>query len=209
MLRSLLPYLAYAYLSVVGRTSRIRWEGLEHLKTLQGEGPGFIYAFWHSRQALFTYTHRGCGASVLVSRSRDGELIAGVMRLSRIGAVRGSSSRAALTATRELLDAASSGTRLGITPDGPKGPAGEVKIGVLYLARKAGLPILPISNASSRNWVLKRSWDGFQIPLPFAKSCVIHGPPIRVGPQDDLSAKAAELKESLDRITQEAERLCS
>ena len=202
-----IPWLAYGYLTLVGRSSRIRWEGLDHLEYLKRKSPSFIYAFWHSRQALFTYTHRDEPASVLVSRSRDGEIIARVMELSRIGAIRGSTSRGALAATREMLTSASGGRRLGITPDGPRGPAGTVKPGALYLALRTGAPILPISNATSRKCVLQKAWDKFQVPLPFADTCVIHGAPISVRLQDDLEAKARELKESLDRITAEAERL--
>lgn len=206
-LRALLPPLAYAYLSAVGATSRVRWEGLEHLRGLQGKG--FIYAFWHQRQAFFTWTHRGSklAPTVLVSRSRDGELIARAMRLSGIASVRGSSSRGASSAARELLEVLASGRPVGITPDGPKGPAREVKPGALYLALKSGCPILPIANALSRTLTIARAWDRFQVPLPFSRACVVHGPPLSVRPQDDLAAKAVELKRVLDETTARADRL--
>ncbi|MBI4424143.1 MAG: lysophospholipid acyltransferase family protein [Elusimicrobia bacterium] len=209
MLKFLAPYLAYGLISVIGWTSRVRWVGREHIESLRQTGSGWLYAFWHQRQVFFTYTHRGTGASVMVSRSRDGELIAKVMELSRIGAVRGSSSRGGAVAARELLELGREGRVLGITPDGPKGPAREVKPGVLYLARESGLPIIPISNATSRRLVLERAWDKFHVPLPFSRACVIFGAPIRVGPGDDLAAKAAELKAALDGITDEAERIAT
>lgn len=206
LLRGLLPYLAYAYLSLVGLTTRVRTIGSEHRGGLRKRGARFIYAFWHQRQAFFTWTHRGDGAAVLVSRSRDGELIARTMRLSRIGALRGSSSRGAAEALREMMEEAGKGVDLGITPDGPRGPAREVKPGVLYLAQKLGIPILPLTNALSRKLILPRSWDRFQVPLPFGRAVLRYGAPIRVGPGDDLAAKAVELKSALDRITEEADR---
>ena len=104
-------------MSLVGATSRVRWSGLEHLRGCRGGG--FIYAFWHQRQVLFTYTHRSRDISVLVSRSRDGEVIAETMRLSGIPAVRGSSSRGAASAARELLDVLAQRRMAAITPDGP------------------------------------------------------------------------------------------
>jgi lysophospholipid acyltransferase (LPLAT)-like uncharacterized protein len=203
-LRAAVPYLAYSYISFVGATSRVVWKGLEHVEAARAQGP-FIYAFWHQRQILLTYTHRDKGTTVLVSRSKDGELIARTMTLSRIASVRGSSSRGAASATRSLLAALERGD-VGITPDGPKGPAREVKPGVLFLAQASGRPILPIVSATSRGLFLKKAWDRFLVPGPFSRVVIHHAAPIWVRPEDSLEAKAAELKTSLDRITEEADR---
>ncbi|MCX5793914.1 MAG: lysophospholipid acyltransferase family protein [Elusimicrobia bacterium] len=206
ILRRLAPYLAYLYVSFVGLTSRLRWLGEEHLAAARRVKGPVIYAFWHQRQVFFTWAHRGWHVKVLVSRSRDGEIIAQAMRLSRIPACRGSSSRGAVTAARELLEALNDGFDVAVTCDGPKGPAREVKAGILYLAQKTGLPIVPIANALSRRLEISRAWDRFQIPLPFSRAVVVHGPALFVGPQDDLAAKAKELKLALDRIHEDADR---
>ena len=100
MLRGLIPYLAYAYVSLVGLTTRLRTDGESHRSELRLRNQRFIYAFWHQRQIFFTWTHRGQSASVLVSRSKDGELIARTMRLSLIAACRGSSSHGGAAAAR-------------------------------------------------------------------------------------------------------------
>ncbi len=209
MLRRVVPYLAYAYVSFVGLTNRSTTVRGEVQKKLKKENRRFIYAFWHQRQVYFTWAHRGVGAAVLVSRSKDGEMIAETMRLSDIGAVRGSSSRGGAAAVRQLMDVLNSGLDIGITPDGPKGPAREVKDGVIFLAQKLGAPIVPITNALSNKIEIKKAWDRFQVPLPFGRAVVVYGEPIDVGPGDDLAAKAAELKAALDRITEEADRLVS
>ena len=206
LLRLLAPVLAYLYVSFVGLTSRLRWLGLGHLAAARRSRGPVIYAFWHQRQVFFTWTHRGSRLKVLVSRSQDGEIIARAMALSRIGAVRGSSSRGGAAAARELLDALAAGCDVAVTCDGPKGPAREVKPGILYLAQKTGLPIVPIANAVSHRLEFSRSWDRFQVPLPFSRAEVRHGPPVFVGPQDDLAAKARELKAALDRAHEEADR---
>lgn len=207
MLRALVPYAAYSFVSLIGWTSSIRWEGLEHREAAAAAGKGFIFTFWHQRQVFFTYTHRGEAAHVLVSRSKDGELIAKTMRLSNIGAVRGSSSKRAAGAARELAEILSRGEAIGITPDGPKGPAREVKPGVLFLAQKTGAPILPISNAVSRSIELRKAWDRFHVPLPFSRAAVVYGEPLSVSADDDLEVKARVLKERLDAITERADRL--
>ena len=207
MLRALVPYLAYSYVSFVGLTTRTRVVNGEVRDRLRAKGERFIYAFWHQRQVFFTWTHRDQGAAVLVSRSKDGEMIAETMRLSRIGAVRGSSSRGGAAAARELMETLQSGLDIGLPPVGPKGPAREVKEGVLFLAQKLGAPVVPIANSLSRRAELARAWDRFQVPLPFGRAVVVYGEPIRVGAGDDLAAKRAELKAALDRVTDEADRL--
>ena len=206
ILRRLAPYLAYLFVSFVGLTSRVRWLGLERLAEARRVKGPVIYAFWHQRQVFFTWVHRGAHVKVLVSRSADGEIIAQAMRLSRIHSCRGSSSRGAATAARELLDALSEGFDVAVTCDGPKGPAREVKAGILYLAQKTGLPIVPIANAVSRKLEFARAWDRFQVPLPFSKAAVVHGRLVFVGPADDLAAKARELKASLDEAHEVADR---
>lgn len=203
-LRAAAPYLAYGFLTLVHRTSRLQWRGLEHLDAVRRNG-SFIYAFWHQRQVAFTFTHQGSPVPILVSRSRDGEIIAKTMALFAIPAVRGSSSRGASASAKEMLDLLASGTCVGITPDGPKGPARKVKEGAVYLAQKSGRPILPITNAASRKLTFEKAWDRFQVPLPFSRLCVAHGAPVRVGAGDDLSAKALELERVLDAITEEAD----
>ena len=209
MLRRLAPYLAYAYVTFIGLTTRLTVVRGEIQRGLKASDRRFIYAFWHQRQVYFTYTHRGVGAAVLVSRSKDGEMIAETMRLSDIGAVRGSSSRGGAAAVRELMETLKAGLDIGITPDGPRGPAREVKDGVVFLAQKLGAPVVPIANALSRKVELARAWDRFQVPLPFGRAAVVYGEPLEVRPGDDLAAKTAELKAALDRVTAEADALVS
>lgn len=205
-LRAAVPYAAFGYVSFVGLTSRLCWEGRQHLDAARAAGP-FIYAFWHQRQVFFTWTHRGSQATVLVSRSRDGEMIARTMTLSGINAARGSSSRGGAAAAKELLDELAAGRCVGITPDGPKGPPQKVKPGVLALARLSGAPILPLACSTSRRFVLEKSWDRFHVPLPFSRAVVVHEPLVRVGPNDDDASKAAELEGALNRAAESADRL--
>lgn len=207
MLRKLVPYLVYSYVTFVGWTTRQRVLRADIPRKIHEGGERFIYAFWHQRQVFFTWSHRGVSAAILVSKSKDGEMIARTMELSDIAAVRGSSSRGGAAAAREMVEILRSGRDVGITPDGPRGPAREVKEGAVRVAQLAGMPIVPIANALSRRIEMARAWDRFQIPLPFGRSVVIYGEPVRVGAGDDLGAKAAELKAALDALTSEADRL--
>jgi len=206
VLRALAPYLAYLFSTFIKLTTKLTIVRGEIRERLRKADRRFIYAFWHQRQVFFTVSHRGDKMSVLISKSADGELIAKTILLCcGVTAVRGSTSRGASDAVRAMIKALRSGLDLGITPDGPRGPKEEIKEGVMYLAQKLKVPILPITNAQSNRLVFKKSWDQFQVPLPFGRSCVVYGEPIEVGPDDDLKAKAAELKAALDAITAEAE----
>ena len=207
MVRKLVPYLAYCYVSFVGWTTRSRVVRGDVPKKIHAGGERFIYAFWHQRQVFFTWSHRDAEAAVLVSKSKDGEMIASTMELSRIGAVRGSSSRGGSAAAREMVEILRAGRAVGITPDGPRGPAREVKEGAVRVAQLSGMPIVPIANAVSNKLELSRAWDRFHLPLPFGRSVVIYGDPIRVGEDDDLATKAAELQRALNTLTSEADRL--
>lgn len=207
MIRKLVPYLVYSYVSFVGWTTRQKVLRADIPERIHAAGERFIYAFWHQRQAYFTWSHRGVSAAVLVSKSKDGEMIARTMELSRIDAVRGSSSRGGAAAAREMVEILRSGRDVGITPDGPRGPAREVKEGAVRVAQLSGMPIVPIANALSRRIEVAKAWDRFQVPLPFGRSVVIYGEPVRVAAGDDLAAKADELKAAMDAVTAEADGL--
>ena len=205
MFRWAAPYLAYLYLSLVKWTTRLEILGEEKRALLRSKNQRFIYAFWHNQQMFFTTSHRGDNLSVLVSLSRDGEMIAKVMSLSKIRASRGSSSKNASAALKEMMRLTEEGWDLGITPDGPKGPKEEVKRGGVFLAQKLGVPILPTANFLSRKIVLRRSWDQYQVPLPCGRAAIAYGKPIWVGPDDDLDLKAKELAKELSAASLEAQ----
>jgi lysophospholipid acyltransferase (LPLAT)-like uncharacterized protein len=96
-----------------------------------------------------------------------------------------------------------------IAVDGPRGPALEVKAGVVLLAKKTGCPILPLGAALSR-YKEFASWDRFRLPLPFARAVVIGGTPIRV-PGDAsgqlLETRRVELQASLLELRGQAREL--
>jgi lysophospholipid acyltransferase (LPLAT)-like uncharacterized protein len=198
------PRLAYWYLTLVGKTSRIVWIGKEHPEALEKNGKPFAFAFWHGRQAFFTYSHRDYKAAILVSLSKDGEIIAEVMRLSGLRTVRGSTSRGGATALKQLIDVVQEGSCVAASPDGPRGPARQVQPGILFVAQQAGIPIIPIANGMRRK-IIFRGWDEFYVPLPFNRVAIAHGAPIHVRPEDSLDEKAKELKEALDETTRQAD----
>jgi lysophospholipid acyltransferase (LPLAT)-like uncharacterized protein len=196
---SVLSLLAWLYIQLVGKTSRINVTG-------SNSQPGAaVYALWHRQEVLFIYLHRAQKVCGLVSKSKDGEYMARILKRFGFTFVRGSTSSGSLMALRGLIKAARDGYSVAITPDGPKGPIFKAQPGIVYLAQKAGVPVIPVACALSRKKIL-RSWDKYQFPLPFGRIEAVYGQPMRVAETDDVAAKSLELENALNALTEEAEK---
>lgn len=156
-----------------------------------------IYAFWHNRILAITAAFLRCyprgrrGVLVLTSASRDGMWLGEVVARLGMGSVRGSSSRRGATALRELLDRVAAGYDIAITPDGPRGPRYQLGSGLVYLAQKAAIPVIPL-HARFGPALRLRTWDRFTIPLPFSRIEVTLDAPEMLAPTDDETSFAAQ-----------------
>jgi lysophospholipid acyltransferase (LPLAT)-like uncharacterized protein len=206
--RRALVFAVHCLIRIIGATIRYRWEF--HPGVLANQNRPVIFAVWHNRLALSPMIYRAYTRHIgqaprltaVVSASRDGALIAGVLKSFRIGSARGSSSRRGAPAFLELLSAAESGSDLAITPDGPRGPRYVVEPGAIALAQMSGRPLIPVGPVVQWKFCLK-SWDRFQIPLPFSRATIKFGEPMRVGPEADREAVRAELQRRLDEISKD------
>lgn len=201
------PPLASGLIRLTWATSRVRWIRRELAEPLLRSPEPFVLAFWHCKLFLMQYALMGRPVTAMISRHGDGELIARTMARFGHSAARGSSTRGGPQALREALRAARGGGALAITPDGPKGPAREVKAGVIDLARAAQVPVLPCSLAAHPCRRL-RSWDRFEVPLPFGRVVIAYGEPLRVARHAgdaERAAAAAELAARLDALTAECD----
>ena len=192
-------------------TLRLRFE--DRSGQIRGGSGPLIFCTWHNRLALAMLAYeryflklRSDGAmAALISASRDGGVLAHIVELFGVQPVRGSSSRRGRQALLEATTLVESGCHVTITPDGPRGPCYSIQEGVIALAQLTGAPIIPVSNHVSWKFTLK-SWDRFQVPLPFAKCEIRVGPPILV--PRDATAEAREklrleLRRRMDAITRD------
>src|SRR5699024_9153591 len=137
----------------------------------------------------------------LLSPSREGEFITRVVENHGPQVMRGSSSRSGSQAVRATLKA----IRAGISPtflgDGPRGPVAVFKPGALTIARRTGVPVMPIGCGASRYWQL-RSWDNTRIPKPFYRINVAVGERWTIPRNgDDVEALAQQAAERIDTLT--------
>jgi lysophospholipid acyltransferase (LPLAT)-like uncharacterized protein len=145
----------------------------------------------------------GNGLAALISASKDGALLAATLERFGVLPVRGSSSRRGAQALVELSSALAAGWNVAITPDGPRGPRYAVQPGVAALAQLTGATVIPISSHAARRLTL-RSWDQFQIPLPFSRCRVVFGEPIpfpREATEAEREQRRRQLEESLRALT--------
>jgi len=196
-------------LLVLGFTWRIRRLHMRELDARLRQGERCIFAFWHARLLPLVFTHRHRAIAVLISRHRDGELIARIIQRLGFRTGRGSSTRGGEEGIRDMLRHADEQRLLALTPDGPRGPAEEVKPGLVYLASRTGFPVVPVATASSRVWRL-RSWDRFRVPQPFALVVVAYGTPITVPPtlaDAELETWRRRIEQAIRDITSEVDRV--
>ena len=141
-----MPFLGASFIRLLHGTLRVRHVGAEKIEAL----PQYIIAFWHEHLAVMLHSRYRRPIEVLVSQSRDGELIASTFGFYGVGVARGSSTRGASAALRGMIRSARQGTNLVFTPDGPKGPRRVVKEGLIYAAQATALPIVPIAFAAKK-----------------------------------------------------------
>ncbi len=165
-----------------------------------------VFAFWHRCILPATYTFRDYGVRVMTSRSFDGECIARVIERFGFRAVRGSSSRGAVTALLGLRRELEAGMPVAFTVDGPRGPRYVAKPGPVALARATQTPLVAFYVAAEKSWVLN-SWDEFVIPKPFSRVLIRMGRIISV-PAEEAAGEAAqaELQAALERVRAFAEQ---
>jgi lysophospholipid acyltransferase (LPLAT)-like uncharacterized protein len=196
-------FLIWLFINAVGKTMRFRVHDPHDFLQRKDIGPA-IFCFWHNRLALCVELNRQfrqkkfvpAGVAGLISASKDGAMLAAIFERFGVQPVRGSSSRRGAQALRELTTWAERGYDLAITPDGPRGPRYVVAEGVTGLAQITGLPILTVSYFLKWKIQLK-SWDGFQIPVPFSICKVTAGKVFRV-PNAATEIEREKIRQALE-----------
>ncbi len=197
--------LVAAYMTLVKYTTRWEVEHASRAAPIIAGRDGVIALTWHSRFLMLTSAWKRSYAlpHVLISRSRDGAIVAWTCRFLGLRSIRGSTKKAGSDrakggekASRDIVGAIERGGCIVITPDGPRGPRQRLGDGPLRLAKMTGAPILPCLFAvKSRKQF--NSWDRFVLPLPFGRGKIIWGTPVRVEADAD-DAKIDALRMAIE-----------
>jgi lysophospholipid acyltransferase (LPLAT)-like uncharacterized protein len=204
--RRLAAFIAASILRLCLRTWSCRWT--DTVDDLKSGGP-VIFCVWHNRLplALASYDDYvqtkwpAAGLAAMISASRDGGLLASIVERFGVQPIRGSTSRRGPQALLEATTWMERNYSIAITPDGPRGPVYQVQEGIIQLAKLTGRPIIPTSNFTC--WkICLRSWDRFQIPLPFARCELRHAAPIWV-PREASDEECERLRLKLQKVMRE------
>ncbi|MGC9367191.1 MAG: lysophospholipid acyltransferase family protein [bacterium] len=170
-----------------------------------------IFLLWHSDLLLPTIYFRNTGYHALISQHRDGEFISRIAVKFGYQPIRGSSTRGRVKAIKQIVENLKFCKSVVVTPDGPLGPAHQIKLGIIKAAMISGYPIVPV--VSDSKWVYRfGSWDRFKLPLPFSKASILMGKPISISPDLDekqIYRKAKLIEKTMLRLEKVvAKKLC-
>ncbi len=197
--RTLVPPLAAGVIRLLRAGVRLRCHGREVVEDFAARGQRYIHVFWHAHLLLMVYSYVGPRLVFMISRHRDGEMIARTVERFGYVPARGSSSRGGAAALRGMLRHLDEGSDIGFTPDGPRGPARKVQPGCVIAARLGRVPIVPVAVGYDRAWRLD-SWDRFMIPRPGSRGLMAYGQPLVVAPGEDLVVAGQRVEQALNRL---------
>jgi lysophospholipid acyltransferase (LPLAT)-like uncharacterized protein len=191
-------FFAWLVIQLVSRTLKIKQINFNKIKSLE---KNVIYAFFHGEQFILVFTHKWQNVGIMTSYSPDGELQTRILKKFGYDIVRGSTSKKGATSgTLGLLDKISKGQNIAVAVDGPHGPGFKVKPGVIFLAQKTALPIIPV-RVVAKNAIKLNNWDKYIIPLPFSMVYIIYGEPFYVKEHDNIKNKILELEKIMHNLT--------
>jgi len=207
ILKKILIPVAVFIFKIIAVTYKIKEINAFKKTPFQGKDKNYIYGFFHSQLLAHIYFYRNTKMVSLASLHKDGEIAAIVAQRFGITIVRGSSTRGGANALLGLRKHINDGYDAALTVDGPRGPAGTVNNGIIYLAKLTGKEIIPCCFACDKK-IRLRSWDRFLIPLPFSKGVFNFGEPIKI-PEDlkdeEINIYKEKIQKELIRINTEAE----
>ncbi len=204
ILLALVPFIASRVMLLLNLFLRTEIVGEENLKSVWERGEQAIIPFWHDQLFLLVFGYPDKSVKLLISASKDGELLARTMKYFGKETVRGSSSRGGRAAFKQMLNLCKDPIDIVLTPDGPRGPRHEIKDGVLQLARLSGRPVVPLAFVCSNGHRFK-SWDRFLFPYPVGRGIYSYGEPLYFDKQEGVDGFRQRLILAMETNLRQAE----
>lgn len=207
ILRFLGDHFLYYAVTTLCKSLEIEKTNLKVIEELKIKNQNFVLAFWHGTMILPWYLHGAPDFAALTSKSKDGDLLAKILKRWKYKVVRGSSSTGGDVALGIMVDYAKNKYSIAITPDGPRGPKQKFKAGAVITAKKSGVPVVLAGVGFKKKKTLK-NWDQFEIPHFFTKVKIIYSEPIYVQENlsyEETSAVISGCDEELNKLQQLAQ----
>lgn len=197
------PVWAAKALRFWARLVRTRLVGVD--KTLPFPKCGV--AHWHGDELALIPRFGHMRPTLLVSHSRDGEIMAKATRVLGYRVTRGSSSRGAVGGLLALIKAVKEGHTVVLAVDGPQGPRGVCKPGIIRVVQKTGAPLFPVGVASSHKFVFKKTWNQVYLPLPFARQVILVDDPLyfpKTSSEEEMNHHCRDVEKALHHAHEKA-----
>ena len=214
LIKMLISLLGAFYIHLVFFTSKVRLKNRGNIDVLFKKNKSFIYSFWHDQLLMCPLTWQNKSKiMVLISKHRDGDIIAKVISHLGFGSIRGSTNKpeknknkGSLLAVRKMLKSLKHNISIGMAPDGPKGPRHKVSEGIIHIARLSNKEILPVGIGFKKKWILD-TWDKFIVPKVFNEISIVWGQPIKIPKSLKGNSKFQQnLELSMNNLTKQANK---
>ena len=208
-LRFLLAWAIAMALFPLRWSCRLRWHD-DPRAALRATGRPYVYAILHCHQVAAVLACEA-GTAAMVSRSADGDLLVPSLRVHGMIAVRGSSrnggaDKGGSGALRRLGEHVRGGAPAYLAVDGPRGPRNHVRPGIAALSQATGASVLIAVPVPRRRWILRKSWDRFQIPKPFTRVDVFFGEPLEPAAGEDVGAYCRRIESAIAALEERNDR---
>ena len=207
VLRFFGDHFLYYAITALCKSLRIIKQNDDVIGKLEKKNQNYILAFWHGTMILPWYLHGTPDFAALTSKSKDGDLLAKILKKWKYQVVRGSSSTGGDVALGIMVDYAKNNYSIAITPDGPRGPRHKFKAGAIVTAKKSNIPVVLAGVGFNRKKVLT-NWDKFEIPYFFTTAKVVYSDPIYVDSNltyEETSAVILKCEDELNKLQMKAQ----
>ena len=210
IIQNILGLMVSIFIYIVKITSNINYKNNSIPEYFWKNDQPFILAFWHNQLMMISFSWKTKKKiNILASGHSDGRFGAIVGKYFNLNNIPTYDKNKNIL-LRPIFDLLQQKKYIGITPDGPRGPKEKVSEGIIKIAKKSKIPIIPIGFWSSKNFQLK-SWDSFLITLPFSKCAFVWGKPIEISKNlsdEDISDFQNLLQKNIKDCVNEAKLNC-
>jgi len=208
---SFLSYLAIFLLRITLFTCRVQHINKKYIDEYLLGDKRVVITTWHRGAIYFLVKYGFVHPMVLFSSSKDGDLLADFAKKAGVIPARGSSTRGGKKGSKEIVEFLNTGGRVGATvADGPQGPAFRAKPGLVRIAQKSGVHLMPIIWSANRVWMFVKAWDKMIIPKPFSKIVIYASEPYLI-PKDaegeEFDNYVREMERTLNAMTRHVDAM--
>ena len=206
--QNILGWIISCYIKTCYHTSLWLVKDGEIIEKLLSQKKSFLVFFWHNRLLMAPY----CWESekqqfkMLISSHSDGKITSNAVSYFGIFTITGSARKNTLSSIKTILSEINRNNIIGITPDGPRGPAERIKPGLISLIRKTGITVVPLS-CSAKFKINLNTWDKFRLVTPFNKFVTVWGNPLIYNEKKDFQDNTAIFEEEINRVSNLSDNL--